>query len=106
MFKLIILRCIVGAGGGLRCCRATEGSVEQHCAAVITPCQVRFAASCAGLSAVFSTSEHRHSTADELVFVPEQKMKQVSKLELLKTYKGHCFNGLLLFFKIYFASGD
>lgn len=62
VLKLIILKCIVGAGDGLCCCRATEGSVEQHCAAVVTPCQVKFAASCAEPSAVLSTSEHTNSS--------------------------------------------
>lgn len=50
VFKLIILKCVVGAGDGLCHCRSTEGSVEQRCTAVITPCQVKFAASCAGPS--------------------------------------------------------
>lgn len=50
VFKFIILKCIVGAEDGLCGCRSTEGSVEQRCTAVITPCQVKFAASCAGLS--------------------------------------------------------
>lgn len=52
------LKCFVGAGDGLCGCRTTEGSVEQRCAAEVTPCQVKFAASCTELPAVLSVGEH------------------------------------------------
>lgn len=42
------------------CSRATEGSVERHCTAVATPCQVTSAVSCAG-SAVTRVTDSLHA---------------------------------------------
>lgn len=101
VFKLIIVKCIVGAGDGLCCCRATEGSVEQHCTAVVTPCQVKFAASCAELSAVLSTSEHKNSSA---LSVHWSKGAALIQAWTNDNIKGHCSNGLVFVFLLYVIS--
>lgn len=92
-FKLIVVKCIVGAGDGPRC-GATEGSVEQRCAAVTPPCQVKFAASCAGPAAVLSTSDFCRPAR----LCAGAKVQHSPESRLMKTYRDIALMEYCLFF--------